>query len=453
MTDQQFPPAWYADPLQRHQYRYWDGSCWTDHVSTDGRQSTDPYVYAPAPNTLNASSPVRRGNVLGVLRNARAKAQARAAERAVTRAAEATAVATARAEAKAAEAARVAEKQAAEAARAAAALADAERAAATERAERAAKLALQTMVRKAPAYPLAGSDRWPNIEVEGEFARMAAIHKVIGRKPGVDEEVVLEDVAVRLIPEPHNPFDSNAVMVWIGGHHVGYLGREDAARFQTALSKVFAAGYAPTVSGRVWASTRNRWDASGRAKQKFVARVSVSLGEPHLLTPLNDPPHGEYGFLPHGGSLQVTGEEQHQDVLSNYVTAEGDALAIGSLHVIQGGSARAPKELIEIRIDGERIGQLTPVTSAHYVPAVRHLEANGLTTCAWLRVKGSVISAQVTIHAARSHELPAGWFERPHTVPRLRTATTCSNDDNAADLAEIRAHMSETASPEPMWDD
>jgi hypothetical protein len=36
------PPAWHPDPGGRHQYRYWDGSHWTEHVSDHGRAGTDP---------------------------------------------------------------------------------------------------------------------------------------------------------------------------------------------------------------------------------------------------------------------------------------------------------------------------------------------------------------------------------------------------------------------------
>jgi uncharacterized protein YxjI len=36
------PANWYADPNGRAELRYWDGSAWTDHVSTGGQQSTDP---------------------------------------------------------------------------------------------------------------------------------------------------------------------------------------------------------------------------------------------------------------------------------------------------------------------------------------------------------------------------------------------------------------------------
>lgn len=36
------PPDWHPDPTGRHQFRYWDGIAWTEHVADDGRQSTDP---------------------------------------------------------------------------------------------------------------------------------------------------------------------------------------------------------------------------------------------------------------------------------------------------------------------------------------------------------------------------------------------------------------------------
>lgn len=34
--------GWYPDPGGRHQYRYWDGTAWTDHVADAGAQSVEP---------------------------------------------------------------------------------------------------------------------------------------------------------------------------------------------------------------------------------------------------------------------------------------------------------------------------------------------------------------------------------------------------------------------------
>jgi len=36
------PAGWFADPLGRHEMRYYDGQQWTEHVSSHGRQSVDP---------------------------------------------------------------------------------------------------------------------------------------------------------------------------------------------------------------------------------------------------------------------------------------------------------------------------------------------------------------------------------------------------------------------------
>jgi hypothetical protein len=38
------PAGWYADPSARYDLRYWDGSEWTEHVSRNGQQATDPPV-------------------------------------------------------------------------------------------------------------------------------------------------------------------------------------------------------------------------------------------------------------------------------------------------------------------------------------------------------------------------------------------------------------------------
>ena len=41
------PADWYPDPMGRHELRYWDGEIWTEHISSHGRQSTDPVEGLP----------------------------------------------------------------------------------------------------------------------------------------------------------------------------------------------------------------------------------------------------------------------------------------------------------------------------------------------------------------------------------------------------------------------
>lgn len=42
-------PSWHPDPLRRFEFRYWDGTRWTDHVSSGGRAEVDqrPVVTDP----------------------------------------------------------------------------------------------------------------------------------------------------------------------------------------------------------------------------------------------------------------------------------------------------------------------------------------------------------------------------------------------------------------------
>lgn len=40
-------PSWQPDPTGRHQYRWWDGTVWSDVVADDGEEALDPYVSEP----------------------------------------------------------------------------------------------------------------------------------------------------------------------------------------------------------------------------------------------------------------------------------------------------------------------------------------------------------------------------------------------------------------------
>lgn len=62
MTDTpQTPASWYPDPLGRHELRYWDGTQWTEHVSSHGRQSVDPPTQGThIPTTQRATEKVVR---------------------------------------------------------------------------------------------------------------------------------------------------------------------------------------------------------------------------------------------------------------------------------------------------------------------------------------------------------------------------------------------------------
>jgi hypothetical protein len=56
---------WRPDPAGRHEYRYWDGSKWTDQVSDRGQVTAEPYdgtVAAPPAPAATQTIVVRKGH-------------------------------------------------------------------------------------------------------------------------------------------------------------------------------------------------------------------------------------------------------------------------------------------------------------------------------------------------------------------------------------------------------
>jgi uncharacterized protein YxjI len=51
-----YAPNWYPDPWGRHEHRYYDGTNWTEHVSSHGRQSVDPPGGSAHVPTVNRSA-------------------------------------------------------------------------------------------------------------------------------------------------------------------------------------------------------------------------------------------------------------------------------------------------------------------------------------------------------------------------------------------------------------
>jgi uncharacterized protein YxjI len=57
------PPDWYPDPYGRHEKRYYDGSAWTDRVSSHGRESVDAAMGGTNVPTVKRSSEKIRADV------------------------------------------------------------------------------------------------------------------------------------------------------------------------------------------------------------------------------------------------------------------------------------------------------------------------------------------------------------------------------------------------------
>lgn len=271
-------------------------------------------------------------------------------------------------------------------------------------------------------YYLPGKDGWHNHDVVGESYREAQIVSALGRRPRLDEEIE-EVFEASLVPEPDNPHDANAISVRVNGHVVGYLDRSAAQLFRPIIHRIAASGLAATTSARIWAVVRESWDDNGAAR--FFSSVRVYLPEPHQIIPLNSRAQENVAVLPWGGALQVTGEDVHFSHLFNYVPENGEGLVILTMHrfthTLKNGTE---KELVEVRLDGERVGQLTAASSNHYLPTLDHAADSGKLLGIWARLKGSGLAAELVIQGAKATELNDQWLRIMPVFPRLVPAAT-----------------------------
>jgi collagen type III alpha len=196
---------------------------------------------------------------------------------------------------------------------------------------------------------------------------------------------------------------------------IGYLAKEQAARYVGVLSALMENGHIPTTACHVWAYAYQDWQGTDRRGRDIYrpvmeARASIVLDEPHLCVPANLPPSTAHRMLPHGGALQVKGEEDHLDVLAPLVSEHGETWVYTTLHLMTVGSGRTEKRVVELRIDGKPIGRLTPTMSAQYAATIDHVAQSGQLVAAKALLKGNPIQVEAVLHASRSHELDAAWF-------------------------------------------
>lgn len=73
-----------------------------------------------------------------------------------------------------------------------------------------------------------------DLEVVGEASYQDNLWRVVGGRSSPEDRVRV-DVHAVLVAETNNPYDANAVSVWVMGLKVGYLSRADAQRYRPGL--------------------------------------------------------------------------------------------------------------------------------------------------------------------------------------------------------------------------
>jgi hypothetical protein len=102
-----------------------------------------------------------------------------------------------------------------------------------------------------------------DLEVVGESYRQDSLWRVVGGRHRPEVHVRM-DVYAMLLAEDGNPYDANAVSVWIDGLMVGYLPRDEARRLRPGLLALQEREGTPIALGGVIVGGGMRDDGPGR---------------------------------------------------------------------------------------------------------------------------------------------------------------------------------------------
>ncbi|WP_459723424.1 hypothetical protein [Actinophytocola sp. KF-1] len=197
------------------------------------------------------------------------------------------------------------------------------------------------------------------VPVVGESHYQPALHRLAnGAEIGTDFSQHQQVVAI-LVPETENPHDNNAVRVDVatdtGAVTVGYLSRYDAPAYQAVLLALKNDGYVGTCPARI---------TGGGHSRRYGMYLHLAGADTLLLENLAE----EIDLLDPARQVTVTKEENHQAVLSRHHSPSRALTRVAAQLVSSTVSSGKHKGAyaIEVRLNGDRVGELTATMSARY---------------------------------------------------------------------------------------
>jgi hypothetical protein len=196
--------------------------------------------------------------------------------------------------------------------------------------------------------------------------RAAADGRAVAPLDGSNWDATIPVVA-HLVPEPENPYDEKAVRIDVDGQCVGYLPRDVAAVYQPALLSLRAAGRVGTCEGHIM----------GGGKRNYGIFLHVAGPSEIELAAILD--HENAVLLAGDRPVTVTGEEKHQDVLGHLdIAIDHPTTARVSLCFCTIARGKyAGQRAVEVRLDGQRVGELTRSMSQRYEQRIEAALAAG----------------------------------------------------------------------------
>lgn len=241
-------------------------------------------------------------------------------------------------------------------------------------------------------------------DVVGESNYRKAFEYVAGKKSTgeINTKVVLAK-------EPTNKFDKNAVRVHIDGLTLGYLPREDASEWHRLLNHLDSQGKAAVVNARIW------WDLKANSEFEPFGSVQLDVTEPKFAVHVNQFPVDSGINISGSNSYQLSGEQDHLDIIENLLNSGiYDNGAVAWVELRNSSSSEGKKGVVDIYFEGSKIGNLSNVTGAKYVPIIGRIESSEKRLYAECEVTGNAIAAEARLQVT----LPENFS--PETVSTIK---------------------------------
>ena len=236
-------------------------------------------------------------------------------------------------------------------------------------------------------------------EVEGEFMNRGGIASAYSAAgvPVTESGVELNEIPALLLESTDG---SGFVDVLVNGMVVGYLAESEATLYAPIIHSLRSRGEALEVPARLWA----------RKGERLHGRVTLLMPRADEVEPPSRLPSDPYVVLPATSSMQVSGEEAHQDVLTPLLTGRTSASVVATLHSAEIQRARSAVAVVEVRVGGALVGQLSSTSSANTIDLIRACEAAGRIPVAHGTITGNSLKVEMSVRTSKTADVSDQWL-------------------------------------------
>ncbi|MFB9315648.1 DUF2510 domain-containing protein [Nocardioides plantarum] len=224
--------------------------------------------------------------------------------------------------------------------------------------------------------------------------------------------------------------DGDRLRVDVDAVVVGWVPEEITDGYLGVVRSMTARGRTPRVTARV--QVYDSYEAYGNdandevedeesdlaSRDGLWVNAYISLAEPHLLQPLNDPPTGDVVELPEGRKQKVAvSASTRSDGARPWIRPEGAGWVYCHLKPHTEQLARSTRDVVQVWIDSTLIGTLTPAMSKNFLPLVNLVVDSGRIPVARGLVKGNHLQVEMAVAALKSSEVTQSWLRDRDLMP------------------------------------